>query len=88
MYVYHNVTNSKTKLGLVPFFIICIIYATFSVYEIIVGGIHIVNCQMESIIPVWLVVMGASSLINLFVKIIDTIIRLIKKRRDTAAQKS
>jgi hypothetical protein len=89
-----NVTDPKEKLGLVASIIggsilttVClIIYSAFPVVQIIVGVFNKENCQVQTMIPVWLIVMGAGSLIIAFIKIIGNIIMLIKKRSNAEAQ--
>ena len=90
-----NIADPKEKLGLVASIVggsilttVClIIYSAFPVVQIIVGVFNKENCQVQTMIPVWLIVMGAGSLIIAFVKIFKNIIIFIKKQRFEEVQK-
>jgi hypothetical protein len=67
--------------------VVLIIFSAFHVLQIFVGVINIEKCPIQSMIPIWLIVMGVGSLILSFIRIIFNVIVLVKKCKSLEAER-
>jgi len=67
--------------------VVLIIFTAFHILQIFVGVINIEKCPIQSMIPIWLIVMGVGSLILSFIRIICNVMVLVKKRKSLEAER-